>query len=72
MRNHLAIAAIVAVLVVPGLRGTASAAPQAGEVLALVGKCFVETGGRRTPPKLGDPVHIGDTVDASFDARGRK
>ncbi len=69
MRNRLAIAAIVAVLVVPSMRGTASAAPQAGEVLALLGRCFVETGGRRTPLKLGDPVHVGDTVEVTAGAK---
>ena len=69
MRNHLAIAAILAVLVVPSVRGTASAAPPAGEVLALFGQCFVETGGRRTLLKLGDPVHIGDTVDVAAGAK---
>ena len=65
MRNHFAIAAIVivAVLAVPGIQGTASAAaPQAGEVLALFGQCVVETGGRTNPLKLGDAVHVGDTV----------
>jgi hypothetical protein len=69
MRNHLAIAAIVAMLVLPGVRGTASAEPQAGEVLALFGQCFVETGGRRSPLKLGDPVRIGDTVDVAAGAK---
>src|SRR5207249_7154995 len=69
MRNHLAIAALVALLVVPGMRGTASAAPSAGEVLALLGQCFVETDGRRTPLKLGDPVHIGDTVEVAAGAK---
>jgi hypothetical protein len=62
MRNHFAIAAIVAVLALPGIRGTASAAPQAGEVLALFGQCVVETGGRTKPLQLGDAVYIGDTV----------
>jgi hypothetical protein len=62
MRNHFAIAAIVAVFAVPCIRGTASAAPQAGEVLALSGQCVVETIGRRNLLKLGDAVHVGDTV----------
>ena len=68
MRNHFAIAAIVAVLFVPGIRETA-AAQQAGQVLALFGQCFVETDGRRTPLKLGDPVHIGDTVEVAAGAK---
>jgi len=43
MRKHLAIAAIVAVLAVPDMRAAVAAGPQAGEVLALFGQCFVET-----------------------------
>jgi hypothetical protein len=68
MRNRLAIAIIIAAVLV-GLLGTASAAPQAGQVLALFGQCFVEIGGRRTQLKLGDPVHIGDTVDVAAGAK---
>jgi hypothetical protein len=45
MRKHLAIAAMVVVLAVPGLRAAAAAGPQSGEVLALFGHCFVETAG---------------------------
>jgi hypothetical protein len=69
MRNLLAIAAIVAVLGCPGIRGAASAPAQAGEVLALFGQCFVETAGRRDPLKPGDPVHAGDTLDVAAGAK---
>ena len=69
MRNLHASAVIVAFLAVFGIRGTASAAPQAGEVLALAGQCFVETGSRRNPLKLGDAVHVGDTVDVEAGAK---
>ena len=69
MRNRLAIAVIVAVIVVPGMRGAVLAAPQVGEVLALFGQCFVETGGRRNPLRLGDPLHIGDTVEVGAGAK---
>jgi len=69
MRNPLAIAAIVAVLACLGIRGAASAPAQAGEVLALFGQCFVETGGRRDPLKPGDPVHAGDTLDVAAGAK---
>jgi len=70
MRNHFAVAAIVAVLTVPGVRGTASAAPpQAGEVLALFGQCVVETGGRTNLLKLGDAVNVGDTVEVAAGAK---
>ena len=69
MRKHLAIAAIVAVLAVPDMRAAVAAGPQAGEVLALFGQCFVETAGRRDPLKLGDAVHVGDTVDVAAGAK---
>jgi hypothetical protein len=69
VRNLHASAVIVAFLAVFGIRGTASAAPQAGEVLALAGQCFVETGSRRNPLKLGDAVHVGDTVDVEAGAK---
>jgi hypothetical protein len=66
-----AIAAIVAVLAAPGMRGTASAAPQAGEVLALFGPCFVVIEVRKTLLKPGDAVHVGDTVDVGAGAKLR-
>ncbi len=69
MRNHFAIAAILALLVVPGMRDASAAAPQAGEVLVLFGQCFVETAGRRDPLKPGDAVHVGDTLDVTAGAK---
>jgi hypothetical protein len=71
MRNHYAVAAIVVVLALAGMRGAASAGPQAGEVLALFGQCFVETGGRRKPLMPGDAVHIGETLDVAVGAKLR-
>jgi hypothetical protein len=71
MGNRLAIAAIVAVLAAPGMWGTASAAPQAGEVLALFGPCFVVVEVQKTPLKRGDAVHVGDTVDVEAGAKLR-
>jgi len=69
MRKHFAIAAIVAVLAGPGMREAATAEPQAGEVLALSGQCFVETAGRRNALKPGDAVHVGDTLDVAAGAK---
>jgi hypothetical protein len=69
MRKHLAIAAIVAVLAVPGMRAAVAAGPQAGEVLALFGQCFVDAAGRRNLLKPGDAVHVGDTVDVAEGAK---
>src|SRR5439155_23378906 len=47
----------------------ASQGAPAGQVLALFGQCFVETGGRRTLLKLGDGVHVGDTVEVEAGAK---
>jgi hypothetical protein len=69
MRKHFAIAAIVAVLAGPGMREAATAEPQAGEVLALFGQCFIEMAGRRNALKPGDAVHIGDTLDVTAGAK---
>jgi hypothetical protein len=69
MRKHFAIAAIVAVLAGPGTREAATAEPQAGEVLALFGQCFIEIAGRRNALKPGDAVHVGDTLDVAAGAK---
>jgi hypothetical protein len=53
------------------MRGAASAGSQAGEVLALFGQCFVETGGRRKPLKAGDAVDVGDALDVAVGAKLR-
>jgi hypothetical protein len=65
MRKHLAIAAMVAVLAGLCITAAAAAEPQAGEVLALVGHCFVEHAGRKDALQPGDAVHVGDTLDAA-------
>src|SRR5262249_45138442 len=69
MRKHFAIAAIVAVLAGFGMREAATAEPQAGEVVALFGQCFVETAGRRDALRPGDAVHVGDTIDVAAGAK---
>jgi hypothetical protein len=43
--------------------GSAAEAAKAGEVIALAGQCFVESGGQRRALKNGDAVEVGDTVD---------
>jgi hypothetical protein len=67
VRFCFAILAFVAVLSVFPLQ--AAAAGQVGEVLALVGPCFVETGGRKTSLRPGDAVHVGDTVEVEATAK---
>jgi hypothetical protein len=60
---------VVAALLVLCLPRGAAAAAQAGEVLAMGGQCFVEAAGQRTALKLGDAVHVGDTVDVPAGAK---
>ena len=69
MRNPYAIAAIVFVLALAGMRGAALAGPQAGEVLALYGQCSGETGSGRKPLQPGDAVHLGETLEVAAGAK---
>lgn len=57
-----AFAAILAFLAAPPFAVTAA---PAGQVLALFGPCFIETGGHKAALKFGDPVHVGDAVDVA-------
>src|SRR5258706_13118241 len=58
-----AIHAIVLILLWCG--PAAAAATPAGSVVALNGQCFVESEGKRTALKLGDAVHVADTIDVA-------
>jgi hypothetical protein len=49
--------------------GAARAADTAGNVVAIVGDCFVEAEGKRTPLKMGEEVHVADTLDVPANAR---
>jgi hypothetical protein len=69
VQNPYVIAAMTAVLALAGMRQAASAAPQAGEVLALLGQCSGETEGGRRLLKLGDAVHIGETLEVAAGAK---
>jgi hypothetical protein len=68
MRSPYTIAAISVVLALAGPREP-SALPQAGEVLALSGQCSGEIGGGRKLLKLGDAVHIGETLEVAAGAK---
>ena len=48
--------------------GPALAAP-AGTVVGLFGACVVESGGARSPAKVGQPVQVGDTLDVPADGK---
>jgi hypothetical protein len=48
--------------------GLALAAP-AGTVVGVFGACAVESGGTRTPLKIGQPVQVADTVDVPADGK---
>jgi hypothetical protein len=49
--------------------GAARAAEPAGNVVAIAGDCFVEAEGKRTPLKMGDGVHVADTIDVPSNAK---
>jgi hypothetical protein len=49
--------------------GTASADDPIGAVGAIAGNCFVEADGKRAPLKMGDKVHIADTIDVPANAK---
>lgn len=53
---------VMAAFLVMSSSRIAPAEPRAGEILALRGQCFVEADGQRRLLKLGDAVHVGDTV----------
>jgi hypothetical protein len=48
---------------------TGAMAQDAGAVLTFKGECFVEAGGQRTMLKIGDTVHVGDTLDVPDGAK---
>jgi hypothetical protein len=60
---------VAAALVLLAALASAAAAQSVGEVLAMGGQCFLEAGGQRTPLKLGDAVHVGDSVDVPDGAK---
>jgi hypothetical protein len=60
--------AVVAALMVVAF-ASAATAQSAGEVLAMGGQCFLDAGGRHTPLKIGDAVHVGDAVDVPQGAK---
>src|SRR6185312_4442552 len=52
-------------LLIVAWHGSAQAQARAGEVLAIKGDCFAESGGQRRALKLGDAVAVGDEVKIS-------
>ncbi len=49
--------------------GPARSATPAGSVVGIGGQCFIESDGKRAALKLGDAVHIADTVDVPAGAK---
>lgn len=45
------------------------AADVAGSVVGVAGDCFTAAGNQRSPLKLTDPVHVGDTLQVSHDGK---
>ena len=62
----VAVTLAVALLLISA--GLALAAP-AGTVVGVFGGCFVDSGGSRSPAKIGQPVQGGDTVDVAADGK---
>ncbi|HUB97052.1 MAG TPA: FecR family protein [Stellaceae bacterium] len=48
---------------------TAASAQSVGEVLAMGGQCFLSAAGQRSALKIGDAVHVGDSVDVPQGAK---
>ncbi len=59
--QKLRLGLVAAVLLV--LSSGFALAAAAGTVVGLSGQCFVESGGARSPLRLGQPVQVSDTVD---------
>lgn len=72
VRRVLRRRAVLALVVALGLllqARAASAAPAAGEVVGLLGRCFAVSGGQRRPLALGGAVAVGDAVQVPAGAR---
>lgn len=67
LRPRSVLAAVLVLL----LSATAAAAAGVGSVIGLAGSCFVESGGKRQPLRLGMEVAVGDTVDVSASGKLR-
>jgi hypothetical protein len=53
---------VIAAALTLGLAGAAWA-DDAGQVVSFNGDCFVNSGGQRSALKIGDAVHVGDSID---------
>lgn len=60
---------VALVIVLALAAGRALAAQRAGEVMAMGGECFAQSGEERRTLKLGDGVDVGDTVDVPQGAK---
>lgn len=69
MKYRMGLAALLTMAWTLGMAPSVAAAPEAGQVLAVFGDCFVEADGQKKPLKLGDAVHVGDAVDTAPGAK---
>jgi hypothetical protein len=67
--SKVAVVVVSAMLSLGSGFAAAAAGPRAGEVLAMGGQCFVLAGEDRAPLKIGDAVHVGDTLDVPQGAK---
>jgi hypothetical protein len=59
---------LAAVVLLVLFNAAALAAP-AGSVVGLFGACFIQSGGSRSPAKIGQSVQVGDTIDVPADGK---
>jgi hypothetical protein len=68
MPSKMLAALLVGLAVSPAALASAEATP-AGQVLIVLGQCFDEAHGQRTPLHMGDNVAVGDTIDVPAAAK---
>lgn len=68
-RSRIAAAIAAALLFAVCSEAPARAAADAGQVLTLNGDCADVAGGRRTQLKVGDTVHVGDSLEVADGAK---
>jgi hypothetical protein len=67
--NRLGAVVITMILLAPCWLGIAYGAADAGEVLTFNGDCAVVADGKRTVLKVGDTIHVGDSLEVPDDGK---
>jgi hypothetical protein len=69
MARKLLITLLAGVALSPIALASAAEAAPAGQVLIMLGQCFDQANGQRTPLRMGSSVAVGDTVDVPAGAK---